>query len=269
MSSVSSEVTVPLDPASAFSVFTDEMDLWWVRSPISFHDAARAVARRCEPGVGGRLLEVYDEALGDGLELGRFTQWEPGARIGWVSSIDDVLVEVTFVPVDGGTRVRVEATVPEGGQDRGGTSWVRVGPPWFGDWCSRRDHEPHEVREMARLAVAVHYTKPATAARWLANAFGFEMPTELPDDDVHFGWIEFPIGTGRLLLFRREGEPAEGAVPTHVPWVFVDDIDEHLARATAAGATIVEGMHQHGYRGYTAEDLEGHRWTFAQARPTM
>jgi hypothetical protein len=26
---------------------------------------------------------------------------------------------------------------------------------------------------------------------------------------------------------------------------------------------------QHGYRAYEAEDLEGYRWTFAQARPTM
>jgi uncharacterized glyoxalase superfamily protein PhnB len=49
----------------------------------------------------------------------------------------------------------------------------------------------------------------------------------------------------------------------------VDDLDGHLARAQANGATIVEGIHQHGYRAYVAEDLEGHHWTIAQARPTM
>ncbi|HUZ54653.1 MAG TPA: VOC family protein [Streptosporangiaceae bacterium] len=54
-----------------------------------------------------------------------------------------------------------------------------------------------------------------------------------------------------------------------VPWIFVDDLDAHFARARAAGVKIVEPIHQHGYRAYLAEDLGGHRWTFAQARPTM
>jgi hypothetical protein len=31
----------------------------------------------------------------------------------------------------------------------------------------------------------------------------------------------------------------------------------------------VEPIHERGYRAYGAEDLEGNRWTFAQARPTM
>jgi uncharacterized glyoxalase superfamily protein PhnB len=49
--------------------------------------------------------------------------------------------------------------------------------------------------------------------------------------------------------------------------VFVDDLDAHFARAQAGGAKIVSGIRQTGFRAYTAEDLEGHRWTFAQARP--
>jgi uncharacterized glyoxalase superfamily protein PhnB len=54
-----------------------------------------------------------------------------------------------------------------------------------------------------------------------------------------------------------------------VPWVFVDDLDAHLERARRHGATIVSGIRQHGYRAYEAADLEGHHWTFAQARPTQ
>jgi uncharacterized glyoxalase superfamily protein PhnB len=49
--------------------------------------------------------------------------------------------------------------------------------------------------------------------------------------------------------------------------VFVDDLDAHLSRAKAGGATIVHGISQTGYRAYTALDLEGNRWVFAQARP--
>jgi uncharacterized glyoxalase superfamily protein PhnB len=51
--------------------------------------------------------------------------------------------------------------------------------------------------------------------------------------------------------------------------VYVDDLEAHFAQASASGATIVEPIKHHGFRAYVAEDLEGRRWTFAQARPTM
>ena len=51
---VASEVTVGVDPQTAFAVFTDEINLWWVRGPINFYDSARAVAMRWSPGDDGR-----------------------------------------------------------------------------------------------------------------------------------------------------------------------------------------------------------------------
>jgi uncharacterized glyoxalase superfamily protein PhnB len=267
--SVSSEVEVGVDADAAFAAFTEEMDLWWVPGPINYYDAARAVARRCEPGVGGRLLEVYDEKTGEALELGRITVWEPGARLAWRSSTDDVEIEVRFDRSAGGTTVRVEGRVPAGGEDRGGTSWVRVVPPWFRAWCERRDTSPRERGDIALLAVAVYYAKPATAARWLADVFGFAATNPLPDDDDAPSWIEFRVGNCSLIVFKMEGALAERSPTTHVPWVYVHDLDGHFAHAQAHGATIVEGIHQHGFRAYVAEDLEGHRWTIAQARPTM
>ena len=266
--SIKSEVEVAVDPQTAFRVFTDEMDLWWVRSPISFYDGARAVAMRCEPGVGGRLLEIYDESTGEALELGRITIWDPGTRLGWHSSVDDVEIEVRFDATEIGTRVRVEATIPAGGRDRGGTAWVRVVPPWFGAWCARRDAVPHQPVELARLAIAISYARPGTAARWLAATFGFEPVGNFPDDDGQDEWTEFHIGNAALILLKLDGV-ADGATRTHVPWVFVDDLEDHFAHAKDAGATIVEEIHQHGYRAYVADDLEGHRWTFVQANPRM
>src|SRR5215216_4215252 len=76
--SASASVEVAVDPMGAFNAFTDEIDSWWVRGPINFFDSARATAMRIEPGVGGRVLEIYDDTLGDALELGRITVWEPG-----------------------------------------------------------------------------------------------------------------------------------------------------------------------------------------------
>jgi uncharacterized glyoxalase superfamily protein PhnB len=267
--SIASEVEVALDPTTAFEVFTDEMDLWWVRSPISFFDGARAVAMRCEPGIGGRLLEVYDDATGDALELGRITVWKPGERLGWLSSVDDVEIEVRFDAIAGGTNVRVEARIPASGRDRGGTAWVRVVPPWLGAWCARRDSVPHEPRELAPLAVAISYAKPGTAARWLASAFGFEPVGTFPDDEGPGEWTEFHIGDAALILLKLDGNVAVDPPQTHVPWVFVDDLDAHFAHASEVGATIVEEIHQHGYRAYVADDIEGHRWTSVQANPKM
>jgi uncharacterized glyoxalase superfamily protein PhnB len=267
--SVSAVVEVAVDAPTAFGAFTGEMNLWWVRGPINFFDSARAVAVTCEPGVGGRLLEVYDEAAGDALELGRITVWAPGERVAWQSSVDDVMIDVRFDPTAAGTLVRVQASIPAGGADRGGTAWVRVVPPWFGAWCARRDTAPRQAEDLARLAVAVYYAKPATAARWLADVFGFQTPGVLPEDDAQQHWTEFRAGNCSLIIFRLEGERPEGAAITHVPWVFVDDLDSHFARARAGGASIVDGIRQHGYRAYVADDLEGNRWTFAQARPSM
>ena len=268
--SVASQVEIAVDPATAFAVFTDEIDLWWLRGPINNWDSARVVEMRCERGVGGRLLEIYDEAEADWLELARITAWEPGARLAWKSLVDDVRIEVRFEAAGRGTRVRVEATIPARGRDAGGTSFVRVVPAWFGAWCAKRDHVPHELRDTARLGLAVYYARPGTAARWLHEAFGFEPAGSLPDAGDESGeWTEFRVGNCALMVFRDEEPQPERASPTHVAWVFVDDLDAHFANATATGARIVQGIHQHGYRAYVAEDPEGHRWTFAQARPTM
>src|SRR6266545_654239 len=89
----SSTVEVAADPLTAFTAFTDELDLWWVRGPINAYDTGRLVEMRCEPGVGGRILEVYDDASGDALELARLTVWEPGKRLAWKSSLDDVTID--------------------------------------------------------------------------------------------------------------------------------------------------------------------------------
>ena len=271
----SSAVEVAVDPLTAFQAFTEELDLWWVRGPINAYDSGRLLEMRCEPGVGGRILELYDAESGEGLELARITAWEPGSRLAWESSLDDVPIDVRFERTADGTIVRLEATVADGGEDRGGSSFVSVTPPWFGAWIERRETAPHEVRDLARLALTLHYARPAAAARWLADTFGFTSPSPLPtgedplaDDDYGFPWIELHAGNASLVI-----EPLAHAVvdpqATDVPWVFVDDLEGHLARTRAKGATIVQEIERTGFSSYVVLDLEGRRWRFAQARPTQ
>jgi hypothetical protein len=112
--SVTAFVEVAVDPATAFEVFTDEIDAWYQRGPHSWRFPDRAVGIRCEPGVGGRLLEVHDEAEGVGFEFGRITVWDPGARLVFTDLTSSVPpapvteVEVRFEAAPGGTRVTLE-----------------------------------------------------------------------------------------------------------------------------------------------------------------
>jgi hypothetical protein len=106
--SVVRTVEVGVDPASAFELFTEEIDEWYERGPYSFNDPERAVAIRFE---GGRLLEVY--ADGGSYEMGRVTVWEPGERLSFVYRsvhlpLEGTEVEVRFEPAGSGTRVTLE-----------------------------------------------------------------------------------------------------------------------------------------------------------------
>ena len=264
-------VEVGTDPATAFRIFTEEIDLWWVRGPINFFDSARAIAMQIEPGVGGRVLEIYryaDPAAGsdeDVLELGRITTWEPGSRFGYRSSVDDTTVDIRFEPAGGGTRVSVEQALIDGG----GKSlyfWPNV-IGWMSDWSSRRNTPAGTSRMPNRLTVALYYKDTAAAADWLESVFGLDEWQKITADDGHPAWLELHVGASSVLLFALD-EPAAGPRADHQTWVYVDDLDAHFARSRAGGATIVSEIHQHGFRCYEAADLEGHRWTFVQASPS-
>jgi uncharacterized protein YndB with AHSA1/START domain len=112
--SVTASVEVAVDPATAFEVFTAEIDAWYKRGPHSWRFPERAVGIRCEPGVGGRIMEVHDEATGDGFEFGRITVWEPGVRLVFTDLTSSAPpepvteVEVRFEAAAEGTRVTLE-----------------------------------------------------------------------------------------------------------------------------------------------------------------
>lgn len=69
---------------------------------------------RFEPGVGGRFLEVYEEAKSEPFEIGRILVWEPATRLvfDWRARSfrpgEKTVVEVRFEREGEGTRVTVE-----------------------------------------------------------------------------------------------------------------------------------------------------------------
>jgi uncharacterized glyoxalase superfamily protein PhnB len=269
--SAETSVEVAVDPATAFQIFTEEIDLWWVRGPINHYDASRLAELRLEPGVGGRMLEIYDESAGDMLTTCTVTVWEPGDRLVLRGTVQDTETDIRFHQTEAGTRVTVsQYLVPGGDPSTVGFGWVNM-IQTFVAWTRRRDTAPRQPRELDRLGIALYYEDPPRAARWLREVFqlGSWDVDGAPAEGETPQWIEFHVGNALLVLFPLDGTRPENAPVTHATWVYVDDLDSHFTHATKHGARIVSEIQQHGSRTYVAEDLEGYRWTFVQARPTM
>jgi uncharacterized protein YndB with AHSA1/START domain len=137
-------VDVDVDPATAFAVFTDEIDAWYKKDRYTLYDHRRTVTLRFEPRVGGRLMDVYDAASGEGREMGRITAWEPGHRLVFVDQ-RATEVEVTFEPVDAAvTRVTLEHRGLERLRDdeaeRHARHGWRVLVPWYEQYVTRGAH---------------------------------------------------------------------------------------------------------------------------------
>jgi hypothetical protein len=99
-------VRVAVDPATAFDVFTTEIDEWYRKGATVLTRAPRGSTLRFEPCVGGRLLEVRDDGRPP-VERGRITIWEPGQRLLFVDR-REAEVEIWFNPFERGTRVVLE-----------------------------------------------------------------------------------------------------------------------------------------------------------------
>jgi uncharacterized protein YndB with AHSA1/START domain len=107
-------IEVACDPQKAFAIFTEDIGTWWRRGTHYWIDPERGLAMRFEPHVGGRLIEVYDAATGEGHEIGTVKAWEPGERLVFTWRIptwppgETTDVEVRFESTPTGSRVTIE-----------------------------------------------------------------------------------------------------------------------------------------------------------------
>jgi len=106
-------VTVGVEPAVAFQVFTEEIDLWW-RKGVAYRVAGRRPGQIVlEPRLGGRVFEQYDSGAGPRVhETGTITTWDPPSRLAfsWRGSNfapgEVTHVDISFTPTpSGGTQV--------------------------------------------------------------------------------------------------------------------------------------------------------------------
>jgi uncharacterized glyoxalase superfamily protein PhnB/uncharacterized protein YndB with AHSA1/START domain len=263
VTSVATSVDVGVDPATAFGVFVDEIDARYRVERDTVVDLTRTVAIRFEPRLGGRLMDVYDAATGEGREMGRITGWEPGRRLVFTDN-RGTEVEVTFGAVALGTRVTIEHR----GLDRLEPAMAdhvrRFGwgllLPWY-----RRHVDTRRSDEMAFLGITpyLYYEDGAAALDWLARVFGFGRTQRRTGADGRVDEAEIEVGPARVMISGRAPGPQNG--PGALLVVDVDDVDALHARITAAGVACDAPRDEvYGPRTCNVTDPWGYHWYFWQ-----
>jgi uncharacterized glyoxalase superfamily protein PhnB len=107
--------------------------------------------------------------------------------------------------------------------------------------------------------------------RFLTDAFGFEETVVYGEGDrVDHAQLSWPEGGGVMLgSVRQDGQDSWPVPPgSFGAYVVTDDPDRVHARATAAGAEIISGLHEtdYGSRDFAARDPEGNHWSFGTYR---
>ncbi len=110
------------------------------------------------------------------------------------------------------------------------------------------------------------YEDSAAAIDFLVRAFSFREKLRYAGEDGRVNHAELELGHGLVFLGSPGGDyrtPEQSGVMVHV---YVDDVDAHYARATAAGADVEgEPVDQpYGVRSYGVLDPEGHQWWFVK-----
>jgi len=114
------------------------------------------------------------------------------------------------------------------------------------------------------------YEDVPAAVEFLTRAFGFRerAGARLTGNGFVLAWMD--VGDALVTLSTSGGHgrtsPRIAGAITQSVKVYVDGIDQHFARAKAAGATVISEPADKfwGGRIYEAKDHEGHYWEFSE-----
>ncbi len=130
----------------------------------------------------------------------------------------------------------------------------------------------------ATIIPTLRYKDASAAIDWLCNAFGFEKHLIVPGENDTIAHAQLVFGNGMIMLgsarddeFGKIQQPPDGAgsVVSQSPYIVVENVDEHYAKAIAAGAEIVIAIKDEDYGGrdYSCRDPEGFLWNFGTYNP--
>ena len=129
----------------------------------------------------------------------------------------------------------------------------------------------------SRMIPTLRYRDAVAAIDWLCTAFGFEQHLVVPNETG--GIAHAQLVQGELMIMLGSGDdgpydrliraPSEAGGVTQAPYIVVEDPDAVYGLAKAAGAEMVMEIEDwdHGGRGFSCRDPEGHVWNFGSYDP--
>lgn len=103
----------------------------------------------------------------------------------------------------------------------------------------------------------VAYPDPSEGAKWLTEAFGFEVRIRIANHRV-----QMMLGDSALVVSERRGDDTRRSSIM----LRVDDADAYCARAVRAGGRVTRApqSHPYGERQGHVEDFAGNSWILSQ-----
>jgi uncharacterized glyoxalase superfamily protein PhnB len=112
----------------------------------------------------------------------------------------------------------------------------------------------------------VTYKHLPEAMAWLGRTFGLV-------EHYRYGnpisGAQVRLGKAYIMVRAARGNyrsPAELGFGNQSLTIFLEDVERHFEHSKAAGANIIENLHEteYGELQYGVEDLEGHHWLFSR-----
>ena len=124
-----------------------------------------------------------------------------------------------------------------------------------------------------RISPYLNYEDTGAMIAWLTQAFGMADRHSLMNADGQVRHAEMTLEDSIVMMGSPGGSfrnPKNLGQVTSSLYIYIDGVDEHCAKARAAGAEIIEEPNDQPYgdRRYGACDPEGHHWFFASRQET-
>ena len=131
---------------------------------------------------------------------------------------------------------------------------------------------------MSGVIPCLRYRDAVGAIDWLGRVFGFEKQLVVPGPEGMVAHAQLRLGESMIMLgsvfeneyghFLRQPDQV-GGNSTQGVYLVVDDPDAVYARAVEDGATVAIPIkdEDHGGRGVTVLDKEGHVWSVGSYDP--
>jgi uncharacterized glyoxalase superfamily protein PhnB len=125
---------------------------------------------------------------------------------------------------------------------------------------------------------ALRYRDAQGAIEWLCRVFGFRKQLVIPNEDGTIAHAQLTLGNGMIMLgsavntefgrLIKQPDEMEGT-ETQSPYVIVPDADVIYQRVKSQGGRIMIDIkdEDHGGRGFSCLDPEGHLWNVGTYDP--